>query len=297
LEEKLLHHGGLLFRGFGVRSEERFESFAAAICPELYGEYGDLPKADTGQIYEATPYPPEETILFHNESSHTDRWPMRQFFFCQQPAARGGETPVVDCRAIHRALPEEILEPFERLGLLYTRNFVEGMDVSWRQFFGTDDRSRVESYCRDNGIGWEWGDGDRLHISQKSPAVARHPDTGEAVFFNQIQLHHASCLPPEVRRAMVSAFGEDGLPRNVYYGDGSPIDDRTVARVLEIYWQQSVAFEWQQGDVLMVDNMLVAHARNPYVGPRRTLVALGRMINQEQLDAARRGAETAPVAG
>jgi hypothetical protein len=29
----------------------------------------------------------------------------------------------------------------------------------------------------------------------------------------------------------------------------------------------------------MLDNMLVAHARNPYEGPRKILVAMGEMVD------------------
>jgi alpha-ketoglutarate-dependent taurine dioxygenase len=45
-----------------------------------------------------------------------------------------------------------------------------------------------------------------------------------------------------------------------------------------------VRFQWQKGDMVTLDNMLVAHARDPFVGPRRILVALGDLITAEQLD-------------
>jgi alpha-ketoglutarate-dependent taurine dioxygenase len=36
----------------------------------------------------------------------------------------------------------------------------------------------------------------------------------------------------------------------------------------------SVAFAWQRGDLLMLDNMAVAHGRRPYRGERQVLVAM-----------------------
>ncbi len=62
-------------------------------------------------------------ILFHNESAHLRRWPRKQWFFCEQPSPVGGATPIVDCRAMYRALPARLAETFERKGLSYVRTF------------------------------------------------------------------------------------------------------------------------------------------------------------------------------
>jgi len=283
IEEKLLRHGALLFRGFDVPSVSEFERFAGTVCPNLFGEYGDLPQAQDGKkVYNSTPYPPDKTILFHNESSHMHQWPRKQFFYCVKPSEAGGETPIVDCRRIYQRIDPELRRRFEEKGLMYQRNFTEGLDVSWQQFFRTDDREAVAEYCRSNQIEAEWT-GDRLRTRQLAPAVIRHPLTGEPSFFNQIQLHHTSCMEPEVRESLTSLFREDELPRDVYYGDGTPIDDEVVQQLLAIYWEESVGFAWQPGDIVMVDNMLVAHARNPYQGSRKIAVAMGEIFRKEML--------------
>jgi alpha-ketoglutarate-dependent taurine dioxygenase len=115
--------------------------------------------------------------------------------------------------------------------------------------------------------------------------VAVHPGTGERVFFNQIPLHHPSCLDPETRSSLESLLGEDELPRDVRYGDGTRIDDATVQQILDAYWRESTAFEWAAGDMVLVDNMLVAHARNPFRGERKISVAMGRMMEAQNLAA------------
>jgi hypothetical protein len=112
-------------------------------------------------------------------------------------------------------------------------------------------------------------------------AIAKHPKTGESVFFNQLQLHHISCLDLDIRQSMLSVFGEENLPRNVYYGDGSPIEDSVMEEVGAVYEKAKISFPWQQGDVLMLDNMLAAHGRNPYAGDRKILVAMGEMIGSQ----------------
>ena len=124
---------------------------------------------------------------------------------------------------------------------------------------------------------------ERLRTRQRCPAVARHPKTGEAAFFNQIQLHHVSCLEPGVRDSLLAMLGEEWLPRNVYYGDGSPIEDAIVGETRELSRECAVQFPWQERDILMVDNMLVAHGREPFTGPRKIVVAMGEMISQEDI--------------
>ena len=77
-------------------------------------------------------------------------------------------------------------------------------------------------------------------------------------------------------------FREEDLPRNVYYGDGSRLEDGVVAEISEVYKQLAVRFQWQPGDVVMLDNMLVAHARDPFEGARKILVAMAEITSSKE---------------
>jgi amino acid adenylation domain-containing protein len=284
IETNLLSHGSILFRGFNVPSVSEFERFASAVCPELFGDYGDLPREQAGaKVYTSTPYPADETILFHNESSHMHRWPMKIWFCCLKAPEQGGESPIIDCRKAYQLMDQRIRERFAEKNLMYVRNYTDGLDVSWQTFFHTTDKSAVEDYCRKVSIDFEWRDGNNLRTRQICPAVVKHPQTGEFVFFNQIQLHHVSCLEPAVRESLLSMMREEDLPRNVYYGDGSPIEDSIVEEIGELYQKIAVSFPWREGDILMVNNMLIAHSRNPFVGARKIVVAMGEMINKTEI--------------
>ncbi|WP_343716267.1 condensation domain-containing protein [Inquilinus sp.] len=288
VEAWLRRHAGLLFRGFGLTTPQEFEAFAEALQPGLYGSYGDLPKKEGGRnTYRSTPYPERKMILYHNESSHLPRWPRKQWFFCEQPSPVGGATPIVDCRELYRRLPAELAERFDRLGLTYVRTFTENLDVDWRDFFKTESREEVEARCRAAGVDFAWLGRDELQTRTRCPAVITHPLTGERSFFNQVQLHHTRCLDADVREDLLAMVGPERMPRQVFYGDGSPIEDAVMDLIGELYEACAVRFDWRRGDVVMLDNMLAAHARDPYEGPRRIVVAMGDMVDRSSLGDAR----------
>jgi len=284
IEASLRKAGAILFRGFGLKRIDEFEKVAQVICPSLFGDYGDLPPEEQARkIYQSTPYPEQLPILFHNEASHTHRWPLKQFFFCVIPATEGGETPIADCRKVYELLSPETVLKFKEKNLLYVRNFTDAFDVSWQCFFKTSDPAAVERLCRENSIDLEWKSDGSLRIEQRSPAIVKHPRTWDVVFFNQIQLHHIHFLPADTRALILSLVGEDSLPRNVYYGDGSPIEPEVLEEISEAYNKASIRFRWEKGDLLLLDNMLIAHSRSPYKGARKIVVAMGEMIYLKDL--------------
>ena len=84
-----------------------------------------------------------------------------------------------------------------------------------------------------------------------------------------------------MRDALVGEFGEEGLPYNTCYGDGTPIEPEVVAQIRDAYEQEKVLFKWQAGDVALIDNMSVAHAREPYEGERMVVVSMTDAVDEE----------------
>lgn len=276
LDAQLPHSAGVLLRGFEVGSAERFREFAGGFGhPLLSYEFGSTPRSNvTRGVYTSTEYPPHQHIPLHNEQAYTREWPLKIWFWCVQAAQSGGETPIADSRAIYRNVGESIRRRFEERGLMYVRNFGNGLDVAWEQVFNSDDREVVEAYCRAHRIECEWKDDGELRTRQVCQATARHPHTGDWVWFNQAHLFHVSNLPAEVRESLLEIVDEEDLPRNVHYGDGSPIETALLDDIRGVLEEARVSFPWYSGDVLMLDNMLAAHARAPFSGPRKVVVAM-----------------------
>ena len=62
--------------------------------------------------------------------------------------------------------------------------------------------------------------------------------------------------------------------RAVTFADGTLMNKDDIDQCSNILDDCSVSFRWQQGDVLLVDNRQVLHARKSFEPPRRILAAL-----------------------
>jgi alpha-ketoglutarate-dependent taurine dioxygenase len=276
IEAELVKHGAILFRGFPFRSRTDFEAFARAISPELM-EYTErsTPRSEVAAgIYTSTEYPADQHIPLHNENSYSHTWPRKIYFFCAEPAPIGGHTPLADSRKVCEAIDKRIRDRFIEKGVMYVRNYRRDLDLPWQTVFRTSDRAELERYCAKVGMRCEWRDDGTLRTTQVRHATAIHPVTRETVWFNQAHLFHVSSLAKELSESMRALYQNEELPRNSYYGDGTPIEASALDEIRRAYGELATSTDWQQGDLVLLDNMLTAHGRTPYQGSRRILVAM-----------------------
>ena len=287
IDSHLMEDGGILFRGFAVPDIAEFQRFISAVSAEelLEYRYRSTPRTEiTGKIYSSTEYPASQEIPLHNENSYSASWPLKIFFFCELPATGGGGmTPIADSARIYDRIPPKIRDRFAEQKVMYVRNYGGGADLPWQEVFQAKDEATVEAFCREHGIRVEWLGGGRLRTRQICQAVARHPKTGKMLWFNQAHLFHISALEPEIREAMMEVFEPDALPRNTFYGDGSSIEESVLEEIRQIYREEQIAFPWEQWDVLLLDNMAVAHGRTPYSGDRKIRVGMTELVDERTL--------------
>src|SRR5262249_15668794 len=208
IEASLYQHGGLLFRGFNVRTPSDFEEFIKTISGELleYRERSSPRSKVSNNIYTSTDHPPNQSIFVHNENSYQQTFNQKIFFFCETPPQKGGETPIADCREILNLIDPQMLERFLKKGWLYVRNYGDGFGLPWQTVIETDDKEVVDEHCRRNGIQTEWKYGNRLRTRALLPAVIRHPRTGEPIWFNHATFFHYTTLDPWVQEALFEEF-------------------------------------------------------------------------------------------
>ncbi len=280
IEQLVLTHGAVLFRGYDLSSPKDFEKVAGTILPKLkpYVE-GQSPRTKIrGNVYTSTEYPKQLRVTMHSELSYVKTPPPKLLFYCETPSTTGGETPIADCREVYRRMPEDLRDKFERLQVKYVKNIPaseKGLGKTWMDYFETNDPRKVERYLDESEMKWEWQDDGSLRTESIRPAVRTHPRTNETVWYNQSNLWHVSNFEAQRREALLKICGEEGLPTHCYFGDGSSMSDEELEVVRNVLWDCAVAFPWEAGDLLVVDNILCAHGRMPFDGPRKVLVAMG----------------------
>ncbi|MBW4609146.1 MAG: TauD/TfdA family dioxygenase [Hassallia sp. WJT32-NPBG1] len=285
IAKNLLKHGGILFRNFDIGNMAEFEQFIQTVSGELleYRDRSSPRSAIQGKIYTSTDYPANQTIFLHSENSYAAAWPLKIFFYCVTPAQQGGETPIADTRKLFQQINPKIRDRFLEKGVMYVRNFGDGFGLPWQTVFQTTNPIEVETFCRIHGIEFEWKEGNRLRTRQVRQAITIHPKTDELVWFNHAAFFHVSTLEPNIREALLAEFPEEDLPHNTYYGDGSPIEPAVLAEIRAAYQQETVIFPWQAGDVLMLDNMLTAHGRQPFLGQRKVVVGMAEQFSHQYI--------------
>jgi alpha-ketoglutarate-dependent taurine dioxygenase len=276
LRRTVEEHGAVLIRGLRVTEPAGLSEIAARLdlTPMTHRE-GFAARDSYGKnVFSSAEWPPDQPMCMHHENSYQDEFPGLLALACLTPPTSGGVTGLADAALMAAELPADLVESFDRRGWQLVRNYTGMIGVDWREAFGVTDRAAAEQYCRAHGIDFSWRDDGSLTTRQRRPAVLRHPVSGVRTWFNQIAFLNEWTLDPTIREYLLYEFGPDGLPFNTCYGDGEPIDEAIVKTINTTYEKLTVRTPWQAGDVLLVDNVRMAHSREAYEGNRRIAMLL-----------------------
>ena len=279
VEEALGTCGVALLRGLGVDTAERFHEEVNRFGDPLSSyRGGNTPRSKVADgIFTSTEYPPEYEISLHNELSYAGEWPRLLFFCCLIAPETGGMTPVCDGRALLADLDPAVRDRFVERGVTYRQHLHGGYGLgkSWQQTFETSDQAEVADFLVTADMTFEWTDDGGLRTAATRPATRTHPVCGEQVWFNQADQWHPSNLPQAEREALLELVDDEAdLPHSVTYGDGEPIPVADLDQVRVAAKKHELAFPWQPGDIMVVENMLALHGRHAYTGARRILVSM-----------------------
>lgn len=207
----------------------------------------------------------------------------------------------------------------ERDGVRYTvyagpeQDPSKGAGRSWKSFFHVDTKEECETKMKAGGWTWEWGVGpnrdDRLSddflkcttpvldavkdVTRSSPLSSSTSTSGgnpntKKCFFNQLIATTANAL--EFSKVGVNGGGYDPLhdvPTQeaidscVRFGNGDSVPLEVLLDAKRMCEELAIDVQWERGDVALISNYHMMHARRPWNGPEGTRQLLASLVAEE----------------
>ncbi|KAJ5484348.1 Taurine catabolism dioxygenase TauD/TfdA [Penicillium expansum] len=278
LTKKLARHGTLLFRNLPIHNAEDFSKFAHAFGykpHEIIGIVVDRPLL-APNVAPANEAPKEVLIYSHNESPQVPHAPEYILFYGHHAPSK-------------QEIPEFIAEVAEK-GILSKVTYrvekqYEG-GSTLKQAFGKDiqdgddeetKRRKIEAqiarYGRGEHTTWEWTD-DGLVLTHRLPVIRTQPGTNLPTLFTGLAAYW--------KRTQFDAEARKKVTQQLF-GDGTPIPEKYLEHLAKITDDIRVLHHWQEGDVLVYDNIIAQHGREPWQGEQSDRVILASLFDGESV--------------
>jgi hypothetical protein len=278
-----------------LRTAQDFDQAIHAVTPKLRDYVGGTSPRERahGKVMTATYTPDNWSIILHQEMAYTVNLPARISFFCERPAAvSGGDTTFADMRQVLKAIRPDVRQRLQQHGLqlcrtvpsLATQHLKPGVKKPWTEVFETDDKAVVADIVAAKGWTHEWLEHDLLRLWQDViPATRIHPETGDEVWCNQAHFYSPECqirwADEDGRVADRDALQHalDHHPEfldRIYLGNGQPVAADDALHIYAVLQGATRSVALAASDLLLVDNLLVAHGRTAVRGDRSILVAM-----------------------
>ncbi len=297
----LYESGALLFRGFPIEKASDFQKLILSICPAnpMQGRFmsGKSPEKAAEEQYvsrvQASPKTKDAFQLgfFHSEDTGSPDMPSKISFWCKEPSEIGGETALVYSPGVYRKLPDLLkarllngpvlaaIIPLQKIALSY------GMS-----------EAAVEAFALEQGLIIKVTKGKKsIHLLK--PNIVRHPANGRLSFQNVLALD-CYLAEKQLRSLLISNFkGKMWFKKRLgwfYKGLASDafhvclmLKRRIRSKIEALPYSESlrdrftscdftalaqgfrenlIAFNWQKGDVLLIDSLQMLHSPMPAIG-------------------------------
>lgn len=294
LKTQLAKNGALLLRDFPVESAEDFASVIKEVVGrdliDYLGGEGSRKRIISG-VYTSTEAPPQFHIPLHHELSCTNHAPDYICFYCEiAPQSGSGQTILGLTESITNKIMEEhprVWNLFEGKILKYiSRHPPEGSffakvnktHKTWQDSFATNDKEEAERICLEKGFEFKWL-GDWIEVIRLAPAIQNADEHFDHPYwFNQAHLYHSN---PRIRGGFLNHtlanllyISPSTRQYDIEFEDGTQIPQEIIYEIYDVLEEETIKFDWQKGDILIIDNKKALHGRAPYEGPRRILASM-----------------------
>jgi hypothetical protein len=319
-QQKIIHildsKGGILLKGFNIKSAQDFEDIAKIVEPNLSDQHafdGATTLWHTQYTYEAASPSIKKAMTplsFHNEDSFISRIPSIIMLCSLEPASKwGGESLLVDCRHVFNSLPKAIQNKYKYKTitsklLLNDALFLVNSRIS-------KNSSEIFRVAKEHGTTKASRASD--HETQfifNTPTTIEGIDSNTPVWFNT--LHQAfylnacmdiwrayrlkkgvvnillACstlfkLSVKTLKSMVAQFLSKKIMYECRLSDGDKISMKEKLAMNRAYWENMHVLPQEAGSIIILNNKLIAHGRMPYKGRRLLLSCIGNPIMTDTL--------------
>lgn len=235
-------HGAILFRGFAL-DIAGFDRFARRFCAtsvinESPGRAAIAPDAGILSVDGGT-----NAFPLHPELSREPWKPDIAMFACLSAPRSGGATTICDGVALARDLPAEVREGLVGRRLVYAQGTWPGLLDFW---LGTPDPS----------------DAQLTAPPETCPYRFVRTSGGIARIFSRPALHKPLFIDaPAFGNFLLFARFNNGRPDFPVLDDGKPVPEDWLQAIKATGDRLTCPVDWQDGDLLMLDNSRFMHGR------------------------------------
>ena len=122
-------------------------------------------------------------------------------------------------------------------------------------------------------------------LTHRLPAIRTQPGTNLPTLFTGLAAYYVYTQNSAGRKN----------PTEQLYGDGTPIPTEYLAHLAKITDEIRVLHKWERGDVLVYDNIIAQHGRQPWQGEQSDRVVYASLFDGDEVPGAYGTADWAQV--
>lgn len=306
-------YGAILFRGFEVEDGNQFQEVLELLNIQLESAYhfGSAHRVRiTDKVFTSSEAPPHTIIAPHNELNMVPVRPSVLALFCQVQPDLYGETPIINTEKLFNSLSPSLqhkIANFPQRFVRYVPNHLLEL------VFEGLSREEITKLLTEQKFDFDWEEDGSLNFACSYITLFSHPRTrrlcfclsivdclvsrewyrnisqryplGKRLYYNWLP---ASLYKEYQQRLTTAATVVDGSQKrtstlNAYFvnaqGQSTTMTSREAKELGKAEWENASIFQWKQGDILVIDNLQVAHSRLNTGQKRKILTAFGNMCN------------------
>ena len=255
--EALGKSGFILFRGFQA-DLDAFARFVRDLSARVSLDPARTFSGDVAQMVDAG----VDAVGLHCENGNSPFLPDLCWFYCQKAATTGSQTTVCDGYRVWNHLSEKTRRCFLDRKIVYRRNVEE---EKWKKlaFHSMSGEKTLDQITYDDL---------RALLKDSTHTQSELLPDGTIQYAFTVGAVHKTRFGDRLSFAN-SLLGPsyNYQKPTISFDDGSPIPDSIMAEVVEVTDGLTENIEWQDGDIVLIDNTRLMHGRRAITDTNRTI--------------------------